>query len=121
MSFKVPEAFRVQRLGYESKHGDPYGVFEIPFESFRLFVLATDGKGITAKDGIEWEHVSISLKSRTPNWKEMCFIKSLFWDEEDCVIQYHPPKEKYINHHPNVLHLWRPNNKEVPMPPLVFV
>lgn len=121
MSFKVPEAYRVQRNGYKSDKGDLFGVFEIPFESYVLFALATDGKGITGKDRIEWEHVSVSLKNRIPNWKEMCFVKSLFWDDEDCVMQFHPAKSNYVNLHERVLHLWRPNKKEIPMPPLVFV
>jgi hypothetical protein len=25
----------------------------------------------------EWEHVSISLKHRTPSWKEMCMVKEI--------------------------------------------
>jgi hypothetical protein len=54
----------------------------IPYQSFNLRVIASDGKG--------WEHISVSLPNRCPNWREMCFIKSLFWDEEDVVIQYHP-------------------------------
>ena len=34
--------------------------------------------------------------------------KALFWDEDDCVIQYHPPRSEYVNNHQNCLHLWRP-------------
>ena len=25
-----------------------------------------------------WEHVSVSTRKRTPNWREMCFVKDLF-------------------------------------------
>ena len=78
-----------------------------------LHVIASDGGG--------WEHVSVSREDRIPNWREMCHVKDMFWDAEDCVIQYHPPKSKYVNNHKFVLHLWRPIGVDVPMPPLVMV
>lgn len=46
-----------------------------------------------------WEHVSVSTPSRLPTWDEMSFVKSLFWDDEDCVMQLHPPKSTYVNDH----------------------
>lgn len=71
-----------------------------------------------ASDGLDWEHVSVSLSvKRCPDWDEMCMIKNMFWDEEDCVIQYHPSKSQYVNNHPYVLHLWRPINDNIPLPP----
>lgn len=85
-----------------------------------LFMIIADGAG--------WEHVSISVimpnknvKQRDPGWDEMCFVKDLVWEEEECVIQYHPPKSNYKNVHPHVLHLWRPIGQEIPMPPLELV
>ena len=51
-----------------------------------LFVCVSDGGG--------WDHISVSLPNRTPTWKEMCFIKDLFFEPEETVIQYHPPKSK---------------------------
>jgi len=48
-------------------------------------------------------------------------IKSLFWDEEDCVMQLHPPKARYVNDNKYVLHLWRPTGLEIPEPPLILV
>ena len=46
-----------------------------------------------------WEHVSVSLpgQSRCPRWDEMCFIKDLFWAEDECVVQYH--HEGYLQSH----------------------
>jgi hypothetical protein len=64
------------------------GAFLIPFESFMLQIVARDGLG--------WEHVSVSPLNRTPNWREMCFIKDVCWDGEDVVIQYHPKKSEYV-------------------------
>ena len=57
-----------------------------------------------------WEHVSISLSAnRLPSWNEMCYIKNLFWYEEEEVVQIHPKKSKYVNII-ECLHLWRPVN-----------
>jgi hypothetical protein len=67
-----------------------------------------------------WEHVSVSVKRRVPNWQEMCFVKDLFWFEEECVVQFHPPKSEYVNNHPYVLHLWR-HKDGFPMPPSILV
>ena len=68
-----------------------------------------------------WEHVSVSTPSRTPNWPEMCFIKDLFWDAEDAVMQLHPPQSTYVNNHQHCLHLWRPSEKEIPLPETILV
>lgn len=72
-----------------------------------------------------FEHVSVSvmpeehtLRRRTPRWSEMCFVKGLFWDEEETVIQYHPPKSCYVNWNPHVLHLWKPAGLVMPLPPV---
>ena len=75
-----------------------------------------------ASDGEAWEHVSVSLDvQRCPTWQEMCFVKSLFWDTEDCVIQFHPPESEYVNNHPFCLHLWRYIDGETPVPPSILV
>jgi hypothetical protein len=68
-----------------------------------------------------WEHVSASAEQRPPTWDEMCFVKNIFWDDQECVVQYHPPKSDYVNFHPNVLHLWRPVSMSIPMPPVLLV
>lgn len=51
----------------------------------------------------------------------MCYIKSLFWDDEEVVIQYHPKKSEYVNLHPYCLHLWKPIGIEIPTPPKEMV
>lgn len=68
-----------------------------------------------------WEHVSVSFAHRCPTWEEMCEVKDMFWPPEDCVVQYHPPKERLVNQHPYCLHLWRPIKQAMPMPPSIFV
>ena len=68
-----------------------------------------------------WEHVSVSTHGRTPFWEEMCFVKDLFWEEHETVIQFHPPLSEYVNHHPFCLHLWRPLRFELILPPSELV
>lgn len=67
-----------------------------------------------------WEHVSVSVEFGLPIWSEMCWVKSVFWELTECVVQFHPPEEVKIDLHP-VLHLWRVVGFEFPLPPLVCV
>ena len=108
MTFRVPEKYRIDGPAWET-----CGAFVVPHESYMLRVIASDGLG--------WEHVSVSLPNRTPSWKQMCFIKSMFWDEEDAVVQFHPPASEYVNHHPHCLHLWRSTGETMPRPPSILV
>lgn len=114
--FKVPEKCRVTagRLGSDSGYGNN-GYFLIKSVRFkRMF-------NCIVSDELGWEHVSVSLPNRCLTWEEMCFIKDKFWDEQDCVVQYHPPKSEHINNHPYCLHLWRPTVQDMPMPPSIMV
>ena len=96
------EKYRIKEGIFGSHKFSKNGCFRIPYQAFILTVMASDGR----LDG--WEHVSVSLRNRCPNWKEMCYIKSLFWDEEEFAIQIHPAKKDYVNNHPYCLHLWKP-------------
>jgi hypothetical protein len=51
----------------------------------------------------------------------MCYIKDLFWDKDDCVIQYHPAQSEYVNLHKHTLHLWRPTHETFPIPNKILV
>lgn len=117
MGFQVPEKFRITggAMASTAKDGNN-GCFLIKSLKLKhpLFCIASDGLG--------WEHVSVSLnKNRCPTWEEMSFIKSNFWGVDDCVVQYHPPKSDYINNHPFCLHLWRPIEQSIVMPPSFLV
>lgn len=68
-----------------------------------------------------WEHVSVSLQNRCPTWDEMCRIKDIFWGEDECVVQFHPPKSEYVNLHPYCLHLWKKIGEKADLPPKEFV
>ena len=128
MSFHVPELSRDTehpQLGSTSADGNN-GAFHVesPEPGWKLAIIASDGGG--------WEHVSVHAyrrmvavsspaQSRTPSWKEMCYVKRLFWDAEDECVQFHPRESEYVNRHPNVLHLWRPIGVEFPRPELEMV
>lgn len=89
------------------------GAFELPFGGHTLAVIVSDGDG--------WDHVSVSLGDRCPTWEEMCHVKDLFFEPEECVVQYHPPRSEYVNNCGECLHLWRPHDAVIPRPPGIFV
>jgi hypothetical protein len=108
------EKYRIRKGQYASDvtYGNN-GMFEMPTSKGVLLVMVSDQ--------LLWDHASVSLKDRIPTWKEMCYIKDLFWEPEETVVQYHPAESVYICQHPFVLHLWRPQKVHVPMPPTNFV
>lgn len=99
----------------DSVRGDDYGYFEIPYKANTLFVIACSG----IDSG--WDHVSVSLKNRCPNWPEMVYVKDLFWEPEECTFQFHPPEKDYINTHPYCLHIWKPTTGIIPLPPKGYI
>lgn len=93
----------------------------------RLFVLAHDG---VTEDVTGWEHVSVSVHvkhrgqwrpiEQVPDWPAMCLVKNAFWEPEECVLQFHPPKSQYVDNAP-VLHLWRHVTGNPDLPPMYLV
>lgn len=122
--FKVPNQYRVRAgpMGSSDLVG-LCGAFEIIIprttkhkgRNMKLICIACDG----TPSG--WQHVSCykfdGFSRYIPSWENMCHVKSLFWDDEDCVVQYHPAKKDYVNNNPYVLHLWRPVGIEMLRPP----
>lgn len=92
-------------------------MFKMDGEAKEIFCIASDGYG--------WEHVSVSFGRHnrdTPSWEVMCFVKDIFWGDDDVVVQFHPRKEDYINIHGGCLHLWRCiDGREQPTPPSIMV
>lgn len=116
MAFHVPEVYREMLPGMEPAVGNN-GFFAVqaPITGRILVIVASDGGG--------FDHVSVHVRNRQntrsfmPTWAEMSFVKDLFWDPEDAVMQIHPPKSTYVNCHPMTLHLWRPTNGQtIPLP-----
>jgi len=87
------------------------GAFSVP--------SPVDGKEmrIVASSDAEWDHVSVSRRTRCPNWPEMEAVKRLFFKADETAMQLHVPPFDHINHHPYCLHLWRPHNQSIPRPP----
>lgn len=121
---KVPEKFRLRKhkvLGSDSSFGNN-GFFIIPHYRIRDYEIRCQ-----VSDGLGWEHVSVTIAregekaSRCPTWEEMCFVKSTFWDKQDCVIEYHPPESEYVSNHHFCLHLWKPTTVDIPLPDSLMV
>lgn len=121
---KVPEQYRLKNhsvLGSDSSYGNN-GFFVVPHHRVDNYFYQCQ-----VSDGMGWEHVSITIGSsvrkveRCPTWEEMNYIKDLFWSEDECVMQLHPPKSEYVSNHPYCLHLWRPLECDVPMPDSLMV
>jgi hypothetical protein len=118
----IVEKGRIREGPYGSNPGDSYGLFALTTESGSILRIMANDAGA---DNEWWEHVSVSAGKRTPTWEEMCWIKDLFWNEHECVVQYHPPRSEYVNCHPFCLHLWRPARtrdlRRMPIPPSYLV
>jgi len=122
---KAPEEFRLRHgpMGSDPLFGNN-GFFIIPhyrINNYEIRCQVSDGSG--------WEHVSITIgqerpqknATRSPTWEEMCWVKDLFWNPEECVIQFHPPASEYVSCHPHCLHLWKPIGVELPLPNSLMV
>ncbi len=111
------------KLASDSSYGMA-GAFTVAFTTTRRLIVISSGSEQT-----DWEHVSVraqeksgkKFKDKMPTWGEMCYIKGLFWEDNECVIQYHPAEKDYVNIHDHVLHLWRPLKEEIPKPPRIMV
>lgn len=56
-------------------------------------------------DGRLWLHLSLSHEARLPKWGELVEAKELFLGNREAY-KVIPPRERYVNIHPNVLHLF---------------
>lgn len=117
--FKVPNQYRLRSGPMASDDSAGLcGAFQILKQNkgkkYILTIIADDGQTTG------WQHVScytsVHSKRFIPSWTDMCAVKALFWDDEDCVIQYHPPKSESVNINLYVLHLWRLVGIEIPRP-----
>lgn len=96
------------------------GMFEIPSKIDRAPMTVIASAGL-CQPSLDWDHVSVSRRNRTPNWAEMCQIKELFFEDYETVMQLHVPASDHINEHPYCLHLWRSQSQEIPRPPSLMV
>jgi hypothetical protein len=124
MRSKLPDRLETGRVRTGDLASDPswgaYGQFFVQGPCGERLCIVASGAGADDKMSEGWEHVSVSTRRRPPNWTEMCFVKDLFWFEQECVIQFHPPRSEYVNNHPHCLHLWRPTKFYLPTPPSIL-
>ena len=128
----IVEKGRISPHGYASSRGDSFGFFLVKYSNgLMLKILASPGD----KEGWEqsklpmppFDHVSVSVLmngkqlDRCPTWEEMCYVKDLFWNDDETVVQYHPPKTNHVNIHKYCLHMWKVVGQEFPMPPMACV
>lgn len=113
---KKLEQYRQTMGPWKTRPGDDHGLFYIPSPTCNNMRL----KVICGPMNSDWQHVSVSLPKRCPNWLEMAKIKELFWDEDETVAQFHPKKSEYVDNHPNVLHLWKKKDEDFELPPSIL-
>lgn len=97
----------------------PYGKFILMGPCGTMLMIVASGA--ESPQSLGFEHVSVSTEKRCPNWPEMCFVKDLFWDEQEPVFQLHPPRSDYVNNHAFCLHLWHDTQQEIRLPPSFLV
>lgn len=94
-------------------------------ETCGLFVLPSPIDGgdlrVIASAGGGWDHLSVSRVNRCPNWIEMEHVKRSFFRDDEVAMQLHVTPKDHVNVHPYCLHLWRPQDREIPLPPAIFV
>ena len=95
---------------YGCEGDETCGVFNVVMGTVLFRVIASQGAG--------WDHVSVSLPARCPQWEEMVEIKRTFFEPEEWACEFHPPPGRNISKHPFCLYLWRPNDgREILTPP----
>jgi hypothetical protein len=91
-----------------------------PVTGCTLRVIVSNGRDWqqAGMPGEPWEHVSISKEfGILSTYLERKWVRETFWEDEETVIEFWPPKSKFVNINPGVLHLWRPTETVIPMPP----
>ena len=95
---------KLEEARWEGPAGSMNGFFGVKRGSANLRIMVSEGGG--------WDHVSVSLATRCPTWEKMCWVKDLFFEPHEAVMQLHPAKSEYVNYHEFCLHLWRPQSKD---------
>lgn len=113
MPLHAAESYRIRhgRLGSDDSF-DSNGYFLVPYKEEFLLCLISDSGG--------WDHVNISLPARTPNWEEIEFVRDIFFDAQDIVVIYSPPRLFPYVTNPFHIHMWRRQGHQFPIPNMYF-
>ena len=68
---------------FEIKENNFDGMFILDKAKRRTLIISWGGG---------WEHFSVNDMRETPSWEDMCEYKELFWKDDECVVQFHPPR-----------------------------
>jgi hypothetical protein len=109
LSELIQYRIRHPQRGWGDSHGGCFKVQSPLQKNQDLFIIASNTDG--------WDHVSVSMKKRIPTWTEMDYIKRLFFEPDEVVMQLHPAEDQHINIMEYCLHLFRPQNEKIPLPP----
>lgn len=93
------------------------GLFLVPGPCGETLTIIVSNGTDWPYDAPVWEHVSVSTRRRTPNWREMEFARDLCFEPTETVIQFSVPRDVHVNVHEHCLHLWRPLGVTIPLPP----
>lgn len=97
------DIFPRNTIMFENLRGHPVGDYVFRRNGGNLMVICS---ARTEADGKRWLHVSCSKPNRLPDWDDLVLVKETFIGRERMAIQVIPPRSKYVNDHPYVLHLW---------------
>lgn len=120
------ETGRLKRGRLASAEGDRNGAFVLQRNNYCVHIIVSDGSNWKMNlPGEPFEHVSVRAHTHanceigggTPPWSIMQWVKTLFFEDSETVMQVHPPEKDYVNTHPDVLHLWRPTVTPILLPP----
>ncbi len=59
-------------------------------------------------NGAEWVHLSVSRRSRTPSYEDLCLVRRIFFREDRPAYHVFPKVDEHRNFHAYCLHLWLP-------------
>lgn len=120
------EKFRVREgeLGSDSSYGNN-GAFILKMNKNKINrsltpdTINTVMLLVIASDEELWDHLSVQIDvnpRRLSTWEEMCYVKGMFFMDDETVVQFHPKKSEYINYHSFVLHMWSDQTQEHKLP-----
>jgi hypothetical protein len=68
------------------------------------------------EDGRLWLHISTAYPDRLPKWGELVAAKEWIAGTDRYAYQVIPPRSRYVNQHPFVLHVFVPLEGDPPLP-----
>lgn len=111
------------KIKKEGRDGFGGTVFPVYYKNRKVKVVNDIDKALhfIFSWGCGYEHLSVSTPVKTPTWEQMCFMKDIFWNDDEVCMQLHPKKEDYVDNMKYCLHIWKPIEKEIPTPPSIMV